>query len=600
MATRTVKARVEIDGEKQYKQAISELNTGNKTLASEMRKLQAEYKGNTESVEYLTKRGELLERQLLQQQEKVKTLRDAVADAAQRYGEADSKTQNWIQQLNNAEAAEFDLQHAIDENTKEMEQQGNTMSGVSDKVQGLCDQLGINLPPAAKKALDGMQGLSTGSVAAMAAAVAAVTGLVTAVKALHETTLEAAHEVDDVITKSMTTGLSTDTLQRFEYAENLIDVSVETMTGSLTKLTRNMASAQEGNEAMTASFEALGVSIEGTDGHLRSSEEVFYDVIDALGRIDNATERDAAAMEILGKSAQELNPLIIQGTDTLRALGEEAENAGYVLDEYQIKRLGEVDDAYQRMQLTVDATKKQLAADFAPASKAAMELFAGAIKAAADVLERSGIIEGLSSILSSLGSIIETGAALVNNLIPGANGALGALTVTLGGVAQLLALISDAANVVAGILSLDFNRVGVALGFGKSSGQASNWQRVYMQQNGTWDQYYSYYNPTNPYSDTSKYGYDSGTGQYYDLRTGNYMYGANASGNDNWRGGMTYLGENGAETAILPSGTRILSAQDTRNLGGDTYIFQIEARTVREFNDLIRMAENARVTERMR
>ena len=78
MPTRTVKARVELDGEKAYKQALSELNQGNKVLASEMRKLQAEYKGNTESTEFLTKKGEILERQLLQQKDKVETLRQAM------------------------------------------------------------------------------------------------------------------------------------------------------------------------------------------------------------------------------------------------------------------------------------------------------------------------------------------------------------------------------------------------------------------------------------------------------------------------------------------------------------------------------------------
>lgn len=600
MATRTVKAKVELDGEKQYKQAISELNTGNRTLASEMRKLQAEYKGNTESVEYLTKRGEILERQLLQQKNKVQTLKDAVAESAKQYGEADKRTQKLVQKLNYAEAAQFDLQHSIEENNAEITKQGQVMVGVTNKVTELADQLGINLPPAARKALDGMQNLSTGSAVAMAATVAAVTAVIAAVKKLHEATLEAAHDVDNTITESMVTGLSTTTLQQFQYAENLIDVSVNTLTGSLTKLTRNMASAQDGNASLAESFASLGVSIEDSNGNLRTSEEVFYDVIDALGQIDNATERDAAAMELMGKSAQELNPLIIQGTETLRALGAEAEATGYVLDESQIKKLGEVDDAYQRMQLTIDATKKQLAADFAPASQEAMELFTKGIKAAADMLVRSGIVDGLASILQSLGGIIEVGASLVNSLIPGANGALGALTVTLGGVAQLLALISDAANVVAGLLTLDFNRIGVAMGFGKSSGQASNWQRVYMQQNGTWEQYNSYYNRSNPYSDTSKYGYDSATGQYYDLRTGNYMYGMNASGNDNWRGGLTYLGENGPETAILPSGTRILSAQDTRALsGGDTFVFNIEARTVKEFNDLMNLVDTARVRRRM-
>lgn len=247
MPTRTVKARVELDGEKAYKQALSELNQGNKVLASEMRKLQAEYKGNSESTEFLTKKGEILERQLLQQKDKVETLRQAMEHAAQTYGEADSRTQKYAVQLNNAEAAQFDLQHAIEENNAALQGEDETMTGLGDTVQALAGKLGIQLPEGATKALNSMKGLSAGSVAAMTAAVAAVTALFKAVQQLHQMTVEAAADVDELVTESMTTGLSTKTLQELKYAENLIDVSVGTITGSLTKLTRNMAAANDEN-----------------------------------------------------------------------------------------------------------------------------------------------------------------------------------------------------------------------------------------------------------------------------------------------------------------------------------------------------------------
>ena len=58
-------------------------------------------------------------------------------------------------------------------------------------------------------------------------------------------------------------------------------------------------------------FQELGVSITDASGQLRDRQEVFYEVIDALGRIENVTERDAVAMDIFGRSAQELNPLIL-------------------------------------------------------------------------------------------------------------------------------------------------------------------------------------------------------------------------------------------------------------------------------------------------
>ena len=151
MATRTAKLRVEIDGEKEYKQAISELNKGNQVLASEMRKLSAEYKGNEDSVEALTAKGDLLERQLLQQRDKVQTLRDALANAAEQYGEADRRTQEWQIKLNDAETAQINLERAIDENNKSIDEQKEgfveetrAVGSLGDQVSDLAGKLGVS------------------------------------------------------------------------------------------------------------------------------------------------------------------------------------------------------------------------------------------------------------------------------------------------------------------------------------------------------------------------------------------------------------------------------------------------------------------------
>lgn len=597
MATRTVKARVELDGEKQYKQALSDLQKGNAVLGSEMRKLQAEYKGNTESTEFLTKKGELLERQLLQQRDKVQTLRDALKNAAQQYGESAQQTQDWQIKLNNAEAAQYELEAAIRENNEALQGEDDTMKGLGDTVADLASKLGIKLPEGATKALNGMQGLSAGTVAAMSAAVGGVAALINAVKGLHQMTVEAAAEVDEVLTESMISGVSTKTLQEWSYAENLMDVSVGTLTGTLTKLTRNMAEADGGNQALAESFANLGVSILDTDGNLRSAEDVFYDTIDALGGIENTTERDALAMELLGRSAQELNPLILQGSDALRELSAEAEATGYVLDESQLKKLGEVDDAYQRMQLQIDATKKQLAVEFAPASQAAMELYTNLVKTAGDALARSGIIDGMASLLRTLASLFGGMEEASDSTLPAVTQKFSVLQTVLGGLAQFAALVADTFNVIAGLAPWNWGsgRLSTALGWNKSSGQLSNWQRVYMQQNGTLAQYESYYG-------RGQYSYDRSTNRYYDTETGWYTSGNpyNAGGTDNWRGGLTWVGEAGPELVALPRGSQILSAQESRGFGGDVFNITIPANTVKEFNDIIEIARSARVRARMR
>lgn len=569
MATRTLKARVELDGEQKYKQALSELNQGNKVLASEMRKLQAEYKGNTESTEYLTKAGDLLQRQLQQQQDKVAKLREALQASAEKYGEADKRTQDWIVKLNNAEAAQYDLEHAIEENNDAINGQNDKMTGLGDTVDSVASKLGIKIPDGAKKALNGIEGLSAGTVAKMAAAAGAIAAVVKVVTELHEMTVSVAADVDQLLTDSMTTGLSTRTLQELEYAENLIDVSVGTITGSLTKLTRNMKSANDGNAAMAESFAKLGVSITNeVDGSLRPAEDVFYDIIDVLGQYENETERNAVAMELFGKSAQEINPLIVQGSGALREYAEEAQNLGYILTDEELAALGAVDDAYQRMNLTIDAAKKQIAADFAPASEAAMKLFSDVVLKAAEALERSGLIENLAIIIESMIDILRSIGDIVTS-IPGLKQGIDVATNAFSGLAMVCAAIADVADIVAGLLSLDFSRVGTALGLGYGSGNANNVQRARMRQEGSLEQYDSF-------------------------------YGHNATGNDSWRGGLTWVGESGPELVSLPQGSQIYNSQDSRNAGGvhiDTVV--IDAKNVKEFNDVVRMFSNLRVASRM-
>lgn len=597
---RKVGARVVLDGEAEYKRAVAELQKGNAVLGSEMRKLQAEYRGNTESTEFLTKKGELLERQLLQQKDKVQTLRDALANAAQKYGESSDKTQEWQIKLNNAEAAQYDLEASIRENNEAMQGEDATMQGLGDTVNDLAGKLGIQLPEGATKALNGMKGLSAGTVAAMGAAVGGITALVKGVKQLHETTLAAAADVDEILTESMTSGLSTQTIQQLKYAENLIDVSYSTITATLTKLTRNMAEANSGNAALAESFASLGVSILDTDGSLRSAEEVFYDVVDALGGIENTTQRDAAAMDLLGKSAQDLNPLILQGSDALRDLAAEAEATGYVLDESQLKKLGEVDDAYQELQLQIDATKKQLAAEFAPTSKQVMEDFTRFVQGAGDMLTQSGLVKGVGELVQYAGALLQPLGALLG-LAPELTQSLQPLYTVLHYIAGAFAGIADVGNAAIGLLtgftSAGRTRLNTALGLNARYGMYSNLQRW----SGDADRWEDWRNSSYSGYAAQNYGYDSATGRYYDRETGNYIYGYNASGNDNWRGGLTWVGENGPEQVFLPRGSQILNAQDSRRaMGGDTFIFNIDPSSIREFNDLVQIAESARVRERMR
>ena len=594
---RRLGARVELDGEKEYKQAISQLNQENKVLASEMKKLQAEYKGNTESTKYLTEAGELLEKRLQQQHEKVKYLQDQLnkATSAERQN-ADQINQLKIA-LNNAEAEEYKLKHAIEENTAALNHQGEEMRGLGDTVDALADKFGINLPQGAKDALNGMQSLSAGTVAAMTAAAAAIAAVVKTVSDLGKLTLDVAAQVDEYITQSAITGVPTEMLQAWDYAAPLIDTDAETIKGAMTKITKAMGDAAGGSDEALAKFAALGVSITESDGSLRSAEEVFYDVVDALGQMREGTERNAIAMDLMGKSAQELNPLFNAGSEALREYGAEAEAAGYILDEYQIQKLGAVDDAYQKLQLTIEANRKQLAADFAPAAQSAMELFSDVVKKAGEMLKQSGIIENLASIISSLVDMIGTIGELVA-ASPSIQAALSAINGAMTALAYTIATIADGLNVVTGLLPHNWGsgKLTTALGLNASKGQYSNLQRL----NGTASVMDAKLNGYvgNGGANMSGYGYDSATGLYYDKITGNYIFPHNAKGTESWRGGLTWVGENGPELVDVPQGSTIYDSATSREMvsKGDTITnyFNINVDDLQDLQKLIAWGKTAR------
>lgn len=195
-----------------------------------------------------------------------------------------------------------------------------------------------------------------------------ITGAVkNATKALGEYVKNGAAFADDIITLSSQTGIATETLQEFKYMEDLVDVSTGTIAKSMNKLKKTMGDAAKGSKTQKKAFKELGVAYKDTNGELRSAEDVFYDVIEALGSIENETERDAKAMQIFGKSATELNPIIEAGSETLGKLKQEAHDVGYVLDGDTLSALGRTQDAMDRMNKRVEGVKNQFASALAPA-----------------------------------------------------------------------------------------------------------------------------------------------------------------------------------------------------------------------------------------
>lgn len=246
---------------------------------------------------------------------------------------------------------------------------------------------------------------------------------------------------DDLLTTSTQTGLTTEKLQELQYASQLVDVEVETMTKSMAKNIKSMTNAQKGSKDMVSAYKQLGVEVTNADGSLRNSQDVYWETIEALGKVADETTRDSLAMTILGKSAQEINPLIEAGADTLQQLSEEAHNVGYVMGEEDVQLLGQFDDMVQRMKTGITSLKNNLILllakneNFKTFMESLTMMLQGNFKGGAEGIVgvitniKNKIMEALPSLLSSIVAYLPTlfqnlmnsisqRVALFNQLLP--------------------------------------------------------------------------------------------------------------------------------------------------------------------------------------
>lgn len=424
--------KIGLEGEKEFKKALSEINQSFKVLGSEMKLVSSQFDKNDQSVEALTARNTVLNKEIEAQKQKIETLKKALENAATSFGENDRRTQAWQIQLNNAEAALNDMERELQQNNDALDR----AAGEFDDAEKQADDFGDEVEDAGKQSDDaGGKFEKLGAVCkaagvAIAAAFAAVSAAaVAAGKALVDMAVEGAAYADTVLTESTVTGIATDKLQEYMYAAELVDVSTETLTKSMAKQIKSMKSATDGSKTMVAAYDALGVSVTDANGNMRDSDTVYWELIDALGKVENETERDALAMTILGKSAQELNPLIEAGAQRMQELGEEAQNAGYVLSEDMLAAYGALDDNLQYLKVNAEGAKNALGTVLLPVltelSGTGVELLAeftkGISDANGDIGKMSDVIgeilpKALDAVMEYVPELLEVIASIVGSL----------------------------------------------------------------------------------------------------------------------------------------------------------------------------------------
>lgn len=388
----------------QLDKSLRQINNETRSIDKELNQVNKSLKFNPTNVELWRQKQQLLTQKVSETKEKLDLLKQA--------------------------QAQMDNDDSVDKTSKEYRELQRDIIETESKVKNFENQLrqvgNVNLRAASEqvKELGGKLESAGQALMPLSAAGAAVAGGIGALA------YKSGQAADDLNTLSKVTGISTYELQKYNAAADLVDVSTEAIAKSHAKLSRNMAAAANGSKTQAAAFEQLGVKVTNADGSLRDSDAVFQDVITALGGMKNETERDALAMQLMGKSAMELNPLIEDQGETYKNVADTLAkyNLDFV-DQETLDKANEFNDELDMMKVlgttSLSIVGAQLAEYLAPALEKVVELM-------------GKLAEWLSGLDPRLLTVIGAIAALVAGIAP--------LLIILGkvafGISSIMSLMS--------------------------------------------------------------------------------------------------------------------------------------------------------------
>ena len=388
--------------------ALRDIKNSTKDIDKELKNVDRALKFNPTSVELWRQKQDLLRQKIKETENNLKELKNMQAQMDAKG--VDKNSEEYRRLSREIVETESKLKH-FNAEYKKIGQVN--LRAASEQFK----KIGTNLESAGRA----MTGLST-AAAAVVASIGAIT-------------VKSASWADDMNTMSKVYSISTKELQKYSAAAELVDVDVETIAKSHQKLTKQMSSASGGTGKSAEAFEKLGVNITNADGSLRDSDTVWQETIAALGKMENETERDAAAMQLMGKSASELNPLIEDGGETYKNFAETLDKYGLeFIDQETLNQANEFKDSIDSIKsiglIAFQQLGTQMAAYLAPAMEKVVDLVGRIANWISQLSPRT------QTIIASIAGVLAVAAPLLI--------AIGKMSMGIGAIIKLIAVIGPA------------------------------------------------------------------------------------------------------------------------------------------------------------
>nr|DAM04171.1 MAG TPA: tail tape measure [Caudoviricetes sp.] len=236
-----------------------------------------------------------------------------------------------------------------------------------------------------------------------AAIVAGTTAVATGLSAL---TLKSALAADDLNTLAKQSGFSTADIQKWQYASDLIDVSIDDIVKSAAKMKKNMIST---SKTTIAAWDQLGIKVKDSNGQLRNSTTVFYETLTALSKVQNETERDTLAMTLFGKSADSLAGIVDDGGAALQELAGKAEKAGVILSQDTLDSANALNDKVDTLKATVKGFAGKVGSELSGRASKALDVVGSHFSKAFNTSPMDWVNGKLDTLMAKLDSWIAGG-----------------------------------------------------------------------------------------------------------------------------------------------------------------------------------------------
>ena len=420
MPTREMKTRFKLEGEGQFRKAMSDAASAVRVLNAEQKLAKAQFEATGDAEQYAADQSRILREQIEAQKKSVEAAEEAVRKLTENGVDKNAKQmQTWRTKLNNARTSLYQMQTRLDKVGDELGEETTGLENAEAAASGFNGEMdkvakGVDLQNTIT-AIDNITGHIEAVVRTAARATKAVWGM----------SADAGKWADELKTAANQAGVDPETYQSWTYASRFVDTAVDDIIKSWRDIDKQLAQEGDSLYEYMGSMAQAGIGVmDATTGEMRQGKDIFWDTIDYLHNIGDEGKRSAEAMRLFGNDWRKLNPLISAGSAKYKELAEEGMSLAVVSNE-NVEALGNVDDAVQDFNARFDKLKYDALAELAPTFQMVAESMSEAVTAFNEFVQS------------------EEGQAALQGLNEALQGVVGAFLGEDGGKASFAKLVDD-------------------------------------------------------------------------------------------------------------------------------------------------------------